>query len=155
MPLEKWSDRVVVAHLAGDAPIADDLDAAERMVSMTPMDAVLDFGGVTYLNSTDLARLIKLRKKVAAQEAGEIGESSTHSVAARTSGSTRTGLPPRGRRPLAAADSHIPASEASGAAERTRSQAETSRDALAVGESRQSPAAQGGGGRRTHARHTA
>jgi anti-anti-sigma factor len=69
MPLEKWSDRVVVAHLAGDAPIADDLDAAERMVSMTPMDAVLDFGGVTYLNSTDLARLIKLRKKVAAQEA--------------------------------------------------------------------------------------
>lgn len=68
MPLEKWSDRVVVAHLASDALLADDLDAAERLISMSPMDAVLDFGGVGFLGSTDLARLIKLRKKVASQE---------------------------------------------------------------------------------------
>ena len=69
MPLEKWSDRVVVAHLASDALLADDLDAAERLVAGGPMDAVLDFGGVGFMSSTDLARLIKLRKRVAAHDA--------------------------------------------------------------------------------------
>ena len=69
MPLEKWSDRVIVAHLASDGLLADDLEAAERLVSLGPMDAVLDFGGVKYLNSTDIARLIKLRKKIASHDA--------------------------------------------------------------------------------------
>jgi len=68
MPLEKWSDRVIVAHLASDGLLSDDLEAAERLISLGATDAVLDFGGVTFLNSTDLARLIKLRKKIASED---------------------------------------------------------------------------------------
>ena len=65
MPVEKWSERVSVVHLADDPQFTDDLEGVEQALGQGPMDAVLDFGGVHYVNSSNIARLLKLRKMIA------------------------------------------------------------------------------------------
>ena len=63
MPVEKWSDNVVVAHLADDPQFTDDVVSAVSAVEATGgRDAVLDFAAVRMVNSSNLARLLRLRK---------------------------------------------------------------------------------------------
>lgn len=62
MPVEKWSDTVVVAHLGDDPQFTDDVLAVESSVEAGQRDAVLDFAAVRMVNSSNLARLLKLRK---------------------------------------------------------------------------------------------
>jgi anti-anti-sigma factor len=64
MPLERWSDKVVVVRLADDPQLTEDLVALEHASQHGPVDAVLDFDGVKYINSSNLAKLLKLRKKM-------------------------------------------------------------------------------------------
>ncbi len=66
MPLERWSDRVVVVHLADDPTFTDDLLTFDASVGA---DLVLDFAGVRHINSSNLGRLLKLRKQAAAEKA--------------------------------------------------------------------------------------
>ncbi|MDB5301110.1 MAG: hypothetical protein JWO87_2773 [Phycisphaerales bacterium] len=68
MPVEKWSDRVVVVHLADDPQLTDDLQAVEQTLAQDPRDVVLDFGTVHYVNSSNIAKLLKLRKQMSAIE---------------------------------------------------------------------------------------
>lgn len=63
MPVEKWSDRVVVARLADDPSLTEDLLTLDQSPNHGPRDVVLDFSSVNYLNSSHLSRLLKLRKK--------------------------------------------------------------------------------------------
>ncbi len=62
MPVEKWSDTVVVAHLGDDPQFTEDVLAVESGIEAGSRDAVLDFGAVRFVNSSNLARLLKLRK---------------------------------------------------------------------------------------------
>jgi anti-anti-sigma factor len=62
MPLEDWSDSIVVVHLADEPQFSEDIDALEDRVSRDPAGAVLDFSAVNYINSTNIARMIKLRR---------------------------------------------------------------------------------------------
>jgi anti-anti-sigma factor len=64
MPVEKWSENVVVAHLADDPQFTDDLQAIADSTANGPMDVVLDFAAVHFVNSSNLARLLKLRKNM-------------------------------------------------------------------------------------------
>jgi anti-anti-sigma factor len=64
MPLEHWSEKVVVVRLADDPQLTEDLMALEHAAQHGPTDAVLDFGGVHFINSSNLAKLLKLRKKM-------------------------------------------------------------------------------------------
>jgi anti-anti-sigma factor len=64
MPIEKWSDQVSVIHLADDPQFTDDLDALEHRLGQGKSDAVLDFAAVHFINSSNLARLLKLRKRM-------------------------------------------------------------------------------------------
>jgi anti-anti-sigma factor len=64
MPLEQWSEKVVVVRLADDPQLTEDLLTLEQKAEIQPTSAVLDFGGVNYINSSNLAKLLKLRKKV-------------------------------------------------------------------------------------------
>jgi anti-anti-sigma factor len=62
MPLEKWSDNIVVVHLADDPQFSDDIDAVEQnLVAQGRCDAVLDFGSVRFVNSSNIAQLLRLR----------------------------------------------------------------------------------------------
>jgi anti-anti-sigma factor len=64
MSVEKWSDSVVVVHLANDPQFTDELQDLERHASEHGRPhAVLDFGTVDTINSSNLARLLKLRKQ--------------------------------------------------------------------------------------------
>jgi anti-anti-sigma factor len=68
MPLEKWSDRVVVARLADDPLLTEDLLSLDQSGNHQPRDVVLDFSAVNYVNSSHLSRLLKLRKRIVAEE---------------------------------------------------------------------------------------
>ena len=68
MPVENWSDRVVVARLADDPQLTEDLLTLDQAHNHGTRDLVLDFSSVNYLNSSHLARLLKLRKRTAAEE---------------------------------------------------------------------------------------
>ncbi|HXE53529.1 MAG TPA: STAS domain-containing protein [Tepidisphaeraceae bacterium] len=66
MPLEQWSENVVVVRLADDPQLTEDLTTLEQMDPDKAANAVLDFQGVRFINSSNLAKLLKLRKKMAA-----------------------------------------------------------------------------------------
>ena len=59
----------MVVHLASDPQFTDDLEAVDRRLSQGRVDAVLDFAGVAHINSSNLARLLKLRQKMVAADA--------------------------------------------------------------------------------------
>ena len=63
MPVEKWSDSVVVVHLGDDPQFTDDLEALDPALSGGRVHAVLDFAAIRFVNSSNLARLLKLRRQ--------------------------------------------------------------------------------------------
>ena len=68
MPLEKWSDSVVVVRLADNPSMAEDLDALDETTHQRKVHAVIDFTGVRMLNSSNLAKLIKIRRHMVSQD---------------------------------------------------------------------------------------
>ena len=62
MPLEKWSDSVIVVHLADDPQFADEVDGIHALVPPPP-NCVLDFSAVHYVNSSNIASLLRLRRE--------------------------------------------------------------------------------------------
>lgn len=63
MPLD-WSENVCIADLADDPAFSDELEEVERELEEQPRHCVLDFSSVTFLNSSNLAQLIGLRKQL-------------------------------------------------------------------------------------------
>ena len=61
---EDWSENIYVAHLADDPALGDELDGLERDTDETPRHVVLDFSAVTFLNSTNLSQLLRLRRQL-------------------------------------------------------------------------------------------
>ena len=66
MPLEKWSDTLNVLHLADDPQFTDDMQSLEGHLAHHPGSAVLDLSAVNFMTSSNLARILKLRKLMAA-----------------------------------------------------------------------------------------
>ena len=64
MPVENWSDTVIVAHLADDPQFSEDMLSIEAAIAHGGKNAVLDFAAIHFLNSSNLARLLKLRKQI-------------------------------------------------------------------------------------------
>ena len=66
MPVEKWSDNVIVVRLADDPHLGDDLDALDAATTQPParLNAVVDFTSVRAVNSSTLARMLKVRKQM-------------------------------------------------------------------------------------------
>src|SRR4051794_25843260 len=68
MAIEQWSDSIYVVRLADDPQLTDDLMSLEQALAAKPASAVLDFNGVRYINSSNLAKMLKLRKQINASE---------------------------------------------------------------------------------------
>lgn len=67
MSIDQWSESILVVELQDDPAFSDDLTAlAEQLNGKNDMDVVLNFGAVSYLNSSNIAKLLKLRKQLAA-----------------------------------------------------------------------------------------
>ncbi len=65
MSIESWSDNILIVELQDDPAFTDDLTAlVDEVETKTEVDVVLNFAGVNYLNSSNIAKLLKLRKKI-------------------------------------------------------------------------------------------
>lgn len=65
MPVENWSETVVLGNLADDPQYTEDLTGIiEQCTANRQVDVLLNFSDVTYLNSSNIAKLLKLRKLV-------------------------------------------------------------------------------------------
>ena len=63
MGIQQWSDQVLVADLADDPLLTDDLDALfDSLTGAGDRDVVIDFAAVSFLSSSNIALLLKLRK---------------------------------------------------------------------------------------------
>lgn len=62
----EWSDDIVVADLADEPALSDELGTlAERLdAEQASPHMVLNFSRVSYINSSNLAQLLQLRKKL-------------------------------------------------------------------------------------------
>ncbi len=67
MSVELWSDRVLLAELENDPGFSDDTAALIEQCEANPhLNALLNFSAVTFLNSSNISALLKLRKIVKA-----------------------------------------------------------------------------------------
>ncbi len=65
MPLQKWSENILVAELQNEPQFSDDLNALFDMIEAEgKVDVLLNFAEVTYVNSSNIAKMLKLRKIV-------------------------------------------------------------------------------------------
>ncbi len=63
MSVENWSENVLLAELSDDPGFIDDLTSViEQVQANDQLDVVLHFSGVNYLNSSNIAKLLRLRK---------------------------------------------------------------------------------------------
>jgi len=63
--IESWSDDILVVELQDDPNFTDDLNTLiDQIENNHEVDAVLNFAAVTHLNSSNIARLLKLRKRL-------------------------------------------------------------------------------------------
>ncbi|MBU0638002.1 MAG: STAS domain-containing protein [Planctomycetes bacterium] len=65
MPVEHWSESVLLGELADDPQFTDDLTAVlEQCTTNNRADVLLSFAAINHLNSSNIAKLLKLRKLV-------------------------------------------------------------------------------------------
>lgn len=65
MSIENWSENIIVVELQDDPTFTDDLTALlDQLEEQKEVDVVLNFAAVNYLNSSNIAKLLKLRKLV-------------------------------------------------------------------------------------------
>jgi anti-anti-sigma factor len=63
MSVEQWSDNIVIAELSDDPQFTEDLSTLLEQCAANPqLDVLLNFQNVSYLNSSNIAKVLKLRK---------------------------------------------------------------------------------------------
>ena len=65
MSIENWSENILVVELQDDPAFTDDVTAlCEELNGRKDVDVVLNFAGINHVNSSNIAKLLKLRKQV-------------------------------------------------------------------------------------------
>ncbi|MBS3822173.1 MAG: STAS domain-containing protein [Planctomycetes bacterium] len=62
MAIQNWSDDIVVVDLQDDPQFTDELSALMDTLEEEPRNVVLNFGAVGFVNSSNIAKLLRLRK---------------------------------------------------------------------------------------------
>ncbi|MCP4375508.1 MAG: STAS domain-containing protein [bacterium] len=70
MAIQKWSDDITIAELSDDPQFTEDLDTLVDSVEATPTDVVLNFAAVGFINSSNVAKLLRVRKAMMAIDRG-------------------------------------------------------------------------------------
>lgn len=68
MAIQEWSDDIIVADLADDPQFTDELSALMEKLEENPRHVVLNFGAVGFVNSSNIAKLLRLRKAMITSE---------------------------------------------------------------------------------------
>ena len=66
MAIQKWSENITVAELADDPQFTDELSSLSDSLEAEPTHVVLNFAAVGFINSSNVAQLLRLRKQVTA-----------------------------------------------------------------------------------------
>ena len=64
MAIQDWSDEIVVVDLADDPEFTDEVTALTERMEKEPKNIVLSFANLRFLNSSNISRLLKLRKAI-------------------------------------------------------------------------------------------
>lgn len=65
MPIKDWSDTITIAEMTDEPQFSDDMDALIARIEAMELagpDVIVDLEQVNYLNSSNIAQLLKLRK---------------------------------------------------------------------------------------------
>ena len=62
MAIQQWSDEIMVVELGDDPQFSEDLTNVMEALEKNPGDVVLNFGAVSFVNSSNVAKLLRLRK---------------------------------------------------------------------------------------------
>ena len=68
MAIQNWSDEITVVELADDPQFSDELTSITEMLESEPTSVVLNFSAVGFINSSNIAKLLRLRKAALAAE---------------------------------------------------------------------------------------
>ena len=66
MPINDWSDRIIIVEMNDEPAFSEDMEALFRRLDANDdrADVIVDLKAVSYLNSSNLAQLLKVRKKL-------------------------------------------------------------------------------------------
>jgi anti-anti-sigma factor len=64
MAIQNWSDDITVVDLADDPQFTEDMAALADALAAKPTHVVLNFSTVSFLNSSNISRLLRLRKQM-------------------------------------------------------------------------------------------
>ena len=62
MAIQNWSDEIAVVELADDPQLSDDLATLLASLEDNPRHVVLNFAAVGFVNSSNIAKVLRLRK---------------------------------------------------------------------------------------------
>jgi len=62
MGIQHWSDQITIVELSDDPQFTDDLTSLMDDLQSKPTDVVLNFAAVAFMNSSNVAKLLRLRK---------------------------------------------------------------------------------------------
>ena len=68
MAIQEWSDEITIVELNDDPQFTEDLDSLMDIVESNPTDVVLNFAAVGFINSSNVAKLLRIRKVMLAVE---------------------------------------------------------------------------------------
>jgi len=73
MGIQDWSERIIVVDLNDDPQFTDDLNAVIELIEKrNGSDVLLNFAVVNFLNSSNIAKLLKLRKLLHSGSPGKL-----------------------------------------------------------------------------------
>jgi len=73
MPIQNWSERILLVTLSDDPQFTDDMNGVTELVKQRGGgDVLVDFTEVNFLNSSNIAKLLKLRKMLTSTHPGRM-----------------------------------------------------------------------------------
>ena len=67
MAIQNWSDDITVVELGDDPQFSEDLTSLMTLLEGKESDVILNFSAVSFINSSNIAKLLRLRKQMISQ----------------------------------------------------------------------------------------
>ena len=64
MSIQNWSENITLSELSDDPQFTDEHGALTDRLGREPVDVVLNFAAVSFINSSNVAKLLRIRKAV-------------------------------------------------------------------------------------------
>jgi anti-anti-sigma factor len=67
MPINEWSESILIAELSDEPSFSEDMDALMRRLEEAegvPPDVIVNAQAVSYVNSSNISQLLKVRKRL-------------------------------------------------------------------------------------------